>query len=195
MVVAMLKKIFTRFRDDTRGTLTVEMVVTMPILFWMIAATYEFFEVYRYKSVREKATYTVADTLSREDGLVLISDTFITNMKTLFDQMSNDTGTNQIRVSVVKYHESSDEYSIIWSEVRGTGSMAELVDADVATAHATLPVLSDADEIILVESESTYNPTFTVGLSNNILMTTRMFTDIHFAPQLCYEGGICPPTG
>lgn len=195
MVVAMLKKIFTRFRDDTRGTLTVEMVVTMPILFWMIAATYEFFEVYRYKSVREKATYTVADTLSREDGLVLISDTFITNMKTLFDQMSNDTGTNQIRVSVVKYHESSDEYSIIWSEVRGTGSMAELVDADVATAHATLPVLSDADEIILVESESTYNPTFTVGLSNNILMTTRMFTDIRFAPQLCYEGGICPPTG
>lgn len=189
MMLNMLKSFLARFRDDTRGTITVETVITLPVLFWMIAATYEYFEVYRYKSAREKATYTVADTLSREKGRDVIDDTFIDNMKTLFDQMSNDNSTSQLRVSIVKYHESTDEYSVSWSEVRGTGGMGVLVDADVASAHDSLPIMSDADEIILVESESPYNPTFTVGIANGTMITTRIFTDIRFAPKLCYEGG------
>ena len=57
----------TAFRDETCGSWTVEMVVTMPIMIWGLVATYEFFEIHRYQSVRDKATYTIADMFSREE--------------------------------------------------------------------------------------------------------------------------------
>src|SRR6056297_933021 len=65
MTYARLKSFLLRFRDGVQGTITVEAVVIVPILFWALQATFEIFEMYRYKSVREKATYTVTDMISR----------------------------------------------------------------------------------------------------------------------------------
>ena len=93
-----LKHLLKTFRDDERGSFTVESVIAFPLLFWTICASYEFFEVHRYKSVREKATYTIADLLSREQSVV--TDTYMDNVKILFDEISNDSGTNQVRVTI-----------------------------------------------------------------------------------------------
>jgi len=185
MMMLQLKSLLRTFRDDTRGSFVVESVIALPLLFWVLAATYEFFEVHRYKSVREKATYTVADLLSREQSVV--NDIYMDNVKLLFDQVSGDDGINQIRVSVVRYMESRDEYEVTWSEVRGTGGYDPLTDADIATAHDELPALNNGDEVILVETRSSYDPVFDVGLTDGILITTRMLTSLRFAPQLCFE--------
>lgn len=60
------KLCFYRFCREERGSVTVEAVITLPLLIWAIGATYEFFEVHRYQSARDKASYTIADMLSRE---------------------------------------------------------------------------------------------------------------------------------
>ena len=111
-----LKNRLARFRDATHGTVTVEAVIIVPILFWAVAATAEFFEMYRYKSIREKASYTVVDMISREQSS--LSQTYIDNTKTLFDDFTNSDTEDQIRISVVTYNEDDDEYAIVWSEVR-----------------------------------------------------------------------------
>ncbi len=182
MLVHSLKSLLTRFRDDTRGTVMVEAVICLPLLVWALAATFEFFEVHRYKSAREKATYTVADMLSRE--VVEIGPTYMDNTKKLFDGISNDDGINQIRVSVVKFDEDTDSFSISWSEVRGVGDLTKLTNSDVASAHNTLPLMGDGEELILVESKSTYSPLFKVGLASNLAIETRIFTEIRFVGQL-----------
>lgn len=182
----MLKTALFRFRDDTRGSVMVEAVITLPLLVWMLAATYEFFEVHRYKSVREKASYTVADMLSREQTEP-VTPSYMDNTLTLFNEITNDDGVNQIRVSIIQYDEDNDEYFIHWSEVRGTGGMGVLTDADVASAHATLPIMNDAEQLILVESASTYSPAFEVGLNDNLSIDTRVFTAIRFAPKIDFE--------
>lgn len=187
MLCRKLKHILARFRDDRRGSITVEMVLCIPLLFWVAAASYEFFEIHRYKSAREKATYTVADMLSRE--MAPVNDTYIDNAKTLFDLISNDDGTNQLRISVVRYDADSDTYSISWSEVRGTGRMSALVDADVTTAHSTLPIMNDGEELILVESRSSYAPILSVGFDDTVPIGTRVFTAIRFAPQVVWASG------
>lgn len=180
-----LKQLLTSFRDDERGSFMVESVIAFPLLFWTICATYEFFEVHRYKSVREKATYTVADLLSREQ--LTVNDTYIDNVKILFDEISNDAGNNQIRVTVVRYDGDDDTYDVEWSEVRGTGRMTVLTDADTATQHARFPVLSNGEEVIVVESVSEYDSLFGLVFSEKINIDTRVFTSIRFAPQLCFE--------
>lgn len=180
-----LKILIADFRDDVRGSFMVESVIALPLLFWTICATYEFFEVHRYKNVREKATYTIADMLSREQDV--IDDVYVDNTKVLFDGISNDAGINQLRLSVVRYDEDDDVYEVVWSEVRGTGKLNALDDADVANAHDTLPILGDGEEVILVESASNYDSLFDLVLRDTINIETRVFTAIRFAPQLCFE--------
>ena len=74
----------------------------LPFLFGLLVLSYEFFNMFCYKSVREKATYTVADMLSRETNVV--DATYIDNTKLLFDTMTGYGSDNQIRTSVVRYY-------------------------------------------------------------------------------------------
>jgi hypothetical protein len=181
-----------RFWHQQSGTAAMETIVMFPFLFMGLTFSYEYFDLFRYQSVREKATYTVADMLSRETSVV--SPTYMDNLKSLFDLMTNDTGDNQVRVTVVRYHSdpdnSIDEFELRWSEVRGSGSLGPLAAADVLKAHDTLPKMINGQEIILVETISEYDPTITTGLSGGTEVKTRMFVPLRFAAQLCYEG-IC----
>lgn len=180
-----LKHLLTTFRDDERGSFMVESVIAFPVLFWTLCATYEFFEVHRYKSVREKATYTIADMLSREQSVV--NDVYIDNLKILFDEIANDTGDNQLRVTIVRYDGNDDEYDVEWSEVRGTGRLTPLQSSDTANDHARFPQMNDGEELIVVESISQYDSLFDLVFEDKINIDTRVFTSIRFAPQLCFE--------
>ena len=190
MEKSFLKRVIRRFCGERDGSVMVETVICLPLLVWALVATWEFFEIHRYKSAREKATYTIADMYSRETSS--INTTYMNNTMKLFDAISNDDGVNQIRVSVVQYDIDADQYAIRWSEVRGSGGdLAPLTNSDVASAHAMLPIMNDGEELILVESESDYVPTFNVGLGNIVPVETRIFTKIRFAAQLCWEGTYC----
>lgn len=185
-MLTRFKLSLARFRKDTSGIMTVEMVITLPFLFWMITTSFELFEVHRYKSVRVKATYTVADMLSRE--LLPVNDAYVDAAKSVYDSMTRDHGVNQVRMSVVVYESATDTYAVRWSEVRGEGPMPEMTDAHVSTAHAELPILQGGEELIIVESNSTYEPIFKYpGLNNRYTVNTRVFTGIRFAAQLCWE--------
>ena len=106
--------------------------------------------------------------------------------------MSNDAGTNQVRVTVVRYHldaaNNIDEFELRWSEVRGSGDLNPLSADDVRNAHATLPQMIDGQEIILVETSSEYDPVFSTGFTDGTNIKTRMFVPLRFAAQLCFEG-------
>lgn len=186
MIGARLKYLLQRFRDETRGSFTVESVIALPLLFWTIAATFEFFEVHRYKSVREKATYTIADMISREQAV--IDDTYIDNTKVLFDSIVTDTGTNQLRVSIIRYDANDDVYKVFWSEVRGQGPMFALEDADIAQSQDQFPTMEDGEDVIVVESVSNYDSLFDLVLKDTIRIETRVFTSIRFASQIHFAG-------
>ena len=191
MAVSLLKKLMMRWRDDTRGTIVVEMVITLPLLLWALMATFEFFEVFRYKSIRDKATYVIADMISREKTAPgFVDDTYLDNSMTLFNDIVTDRGVNQLRVTMVKY-EDANGYTVPWSRVRGTGSMQQLVDADIQADLAHIPVMNDGDWLILVDSTSTYIPNFNVGLGNSIPIASRTFTSFREIVKLCWENVGC----
>jgi hypothetical protein len=87
---------------------------------------------------------------------------------------------------VIRYLAGEDVHEVSWSEVRGTGPMDALRDPDVADAHDDMPVMPDGEEVILVETRSTYDPLFDLGLFDEIPMQTRIFTSLRFAPQLSF---------
>lgn len=190
LLFARMKERIGAFREATDGVFTIEMIITLPFLFWMITTSYELYEMHRFKSARIKASYTVSDMLSRE--MLPVNDAYIDTVKTLFDGYTRDQGDNQIRVSVVSYEAVPDRYVVRWSETRGDGPMAPLTDAEVGTAHNELPVLQGGQELIIVESAAEYEPVLEYpGLRYGATISTQVFTGIRFAPQLCWEGTHC----
>ena len=185
MYMQVIKSYIRDYVEDDRGTVMVETVITLPMLFWGLTAMFEFFEIHRFQSTRDKATYTIADMISRENDV--ITDVYIDNALVLFNAIADDYATNQIRVSVIEFDETGNQYQVNWSEVRGSGSMAVLRDIDVFDQHATLPVMDDGEQLILVESEADYRTIFDVGFSDTMSVTTRVFTSIRFAPQMCFD--------
>lgn len=167
-------------RDD--GSFVVEAVITLPLLFLAAMVIYEFFEVHRFNSARDKASYTVADMLSREMGTV--NDTYIDNTKRLFDNIVDDTTASQLRVTAISYDKDTDRYAVYWSEVRGTGPMSALITDDIATDHDTLPMMSDGGHALLVESVSKYQRLFAIGFSENMEIKTRVITSPRFVPKI-----------
>jgi Flp pilus assembly protein TadG len=182
MTYARLKSFLLRFRDGVQGTITVEAVVIVPILFWALQATFEIFEMYRFKSVREKATYTVTDMISREQAV--IDQPFLDGAKQLFDEFTNGVGENQLRVTVVTFDTSTNEYSVVWSQIRGTGPMNPLQTSDVATDHDSLPTLGNGRQLIIVESWSNYEPRLNAGFDPSVPVTTRVFTGPRFVENI-----------
>ena len=185
MSMLVLKSWLKDFRKDESGTVTVEAVLTLPLLFFALAATYEFFEVHRYASARDKASYTIADMVSRE--MQSVNDTYMTNAKTVFDAITNDGGADQLRISIIKYDEDEDVYSVKWSKVRGDGAWDGLQTSDVTNDRAHLPMMNDGEELIVVESASHYPPLFDVGITRDKPVNTRIFTSPRFAPQIVWE--------
>lgn len=175
-----------RFRKGTEGVMAVEMVILLPALMWMIATSFELYEVHRHKAIRIKATYTVADLLSRE---MIQADTDLLNTaKIIFDQQTMDNRVTQVRMSVVRYIGATETYAVMWSQLRGEGPMTALTTAEVANAHDQLPTLAGGEELIIVESTSVYQPTLGYpGLNNDYAVNTRVFSGIRFLPQLCFE--------
>lgn len=183
MFAARLNSRLARFRDDTRGTVTVEMVMTLPLLIWALTATYQYFDLYRYHAVRDKATYTVTDMLSREQAPV--TGGYLTGARDLFNAISNDDSDAQLRISVVSYDQENERYSVVWSRIRGTGPMQRLDNSNVRSGDISLPQMIDGQQIVLVESHSAYDPLFRVGLEDRMPVRTSQFMSLRFAPQLC----------
>lgn len=181
----LIKSYIRDFAEDTRGSIMVETVLTLPMMFLGLTAMFEFFELHRFQSTRDKATYTLADMISRENDV--ITDVYMDNALVLFDEIADDYGTNQIRISVIEFDAANNEYELAWSEVRGIGSMVALDDPAVRDDHDILPILDDGEQVILVESESEYRTVFDIGFSDDMDVRTRVFTSIRFSPQICFD--------
>lgn len=180
-----------RLRDEESGVVAVETMIVTPMLILGLFMSYEFFYLYQQQSLREKATYTVADALSRETAIV--DDTYIDNIKTTFDMIVRARGDTQLRISVVRFHAAGGgSYELRWSEVRGTGPMDALTQAELANASEVFPFMINGQDLILVESEGVHVPTLARAIIPDQRLNTRMFMTLRFASQLCFEG-VCTP--
>lgn len=183
----MLNKLKSRllaFKNDTQGYITLEVMISLPILFVLFAASWVFFDAYRQQSINQKANYTIGDMISRET--LEIDDNYINSIQRLYYVLTRTWGTNnsQIRVSSVQYDEDDDEYSIVWSEVRGT--RAELTTQSLNRQYGEhLPLMINNDTVILVETWDVYDPAFSVGLSE-FDIHTYSFTSPRFSSQVVH---------
>ena len=180
--LSRLSRLVHRFRDDSRGSLTVEAVVILPILFWAMLAMLVFFDGYRQSSLNIKAAYTIGDMLSRE--VDPIDNAYLNGLYQLQQQLARSANAPKMRVTVARYDGAKKEFRRDWSHQRG--GVTALSDNDVRAMTDRLPAMPNNERVILVETWADYEPPFNVGLKRQDLYNF-VFTRPRFAPQLVFE--------
>lgn len=155
------RSVLKAFVREDRGSVIVEAVIILPILIWAYVAMFVYWDAYRYQNTASKASYTVADMVTRE--VKDIDDAYIDGLKIVFDyQLDADLATS-MTVSSVTWVQARNRYEVLWSEGRGPKSYP-LNTAKVQDVKTKLPVMADGDSVILVQTMVDYVPLFEVGV-------------------------------
>lgn len=184
-MIIYIKSAVKKFARSTDGNTSVEAVIVFPALAVIFAASWVYFDVMRQQSISIKANYTIGDIISRETEM--LDDAYIDNARNLLFHLTKSNGTDvDLRVTVIQYDEGSNSHSVIWSENRG--DWPAVTNGDLSTYSEQLPLMADADQLILVETRDAYTPSFDVAGLGPFDIQTYSFTRPRFAPQVVFEG-------
>ena len=178
-----------RFRRDERGSYSVELMLVLPIILYGYVAMFVFFDAFRQQNVNLKASYTIADVLSRQTEP--IDADWMDGLSDLLDYLTTTHHDTQIRATVVYWDADEARHVRVWSEASDglTGLDQDGIDSDLSPRN---PLMADHDTAIVLETFMLYEPLFQVGIGptefHNVVVTSP-----RFAPQLCWND--CGATG
>ncbi len=173
----ILENKLTKFRRDRSGATTVEFMITMPMVIFWLAGSFTFFDAYSESTRALKATYTVADILSRQTE---VDDEYIDDMNLLFtDFMRGSTNDVWIRVSSIE--KIDDALTIDWSTATGLHNSLTTIEQSL---EDLIPSIVNDESIILVESYSPFVPFLDyIGIqsrtyTNKVVVTPRFTSQL-----------------
>ena len=152
-----VRALVRRFGPADSGIAAIEFALLAPVLILLLLGCVTLFILFRNSAAAENATFTVADIVSRE---VAVTNAKLEIDRGLFVAMLGDSSaTAGLRISSVK--KTLGIYTVDW-----TYAVTPMVPMTVATIPtADLPLVTDGDSMVIVESTVTYTPLFAyVGL-------------------------------
>ncbi|MEL6205924.1 MAG: hypothetical protein AAFR47_11515 [Pseudomonadota bacterium] len=181
-----------RFAEDTRGTLTVETALMMPMLAFFYVATFVWFDAFRAQNTITKATYTIADMVSRET--LPISNEYLSAMSDVFDWLTYSQAPTQLRFTTAKCTEDCEDdaarkLEMCWSWA--TSDIQEHTNTSFEGIEGYIPIMVLGDTVLIVESFMRYQPVFNVRiddqvLSSSIIVRPRYAGKIDLGGESCY---------
>jgi len=178
----MLTRLLRRFWKDDRAAIAMETVIITPVLAWTFIGSFVFFDAFRTYNSSIKATYAVADILSRQTSTVFAYD--IEGMSQIFEHLVRNNGNARLRVSQIHYLSGPDEYRVDWSYA--TNGEARLFTANLVDMEELLPTMGNAESLILVQSFIPYQPVFQSGM-DVITFSNFTFTRPRYAGQIPFD--------
>lgn len=176
--MTFFRSLLRGFAEDTRGQLSIEAAMMIPLITFIYVTTFTYFGTFRADATNVKAAYAVGDMLSRETNPVDAS--YIEGMNTVFKYMTLSSKPTWIRVSNVGYDGAEKKFFLNWSHASGGHQGAEIEELQEA-----IPAMAAGDTVIVVETFMPYVPMYNVGLKpftyRNVVVTRP-----RFAPQLLW---------
>lgn len=160
--IRRLRHALRRFRQDESGVITTETLLITPLLMWVFLALFVYWDAFRAQNTSIKASYVVADMISRENAPV--NTAFINGMHSVFRYIVDTGEDTWIRVSSVQYSVSQDRYNVLWSRTTNATRAPAHTTTTMVALRSHLPVPADSDTLIVVETWRRFTPAFQVGL-------------------------------
>jgi Flp pilus assembly protein TadG len=170
-----------RYLREEKGSVAVESVLILPALAAMYCASFVWFDAFRNKALAMRATYTVADILSRQET---VDDAYLTGLHETMNFLDESYADPKMRVSLIQYDDDAPEankYRLIWSW--SISGKPKLTQTNLDSDTTWLPVMGDDETVVVTESFVFYQPLFRVGIADQVwehVFVTRP----RFAPTL-----------
>lgn len=143
------------FWNDDNGSITLEFVLWVPFLTFWAVFTLAVFHAMDNRADAAKATYTLADVISRQAE---VDNAYINQISRLLDEVlpGSQNGAT-VRISSVPFEDGA--YKVRWSKC--FGDIPPLADADIPLGD--FPFTGSGKEQLLVETYVPYLPIFDIG--------------------------------
>ncbi len=196
---AGLMRRLRRLLRDERGSIPIEGVMgALLILGWYVIA-FQFFDAFRAKAQTLKASYTVADMISREE--TPIGPSYMAGAKRMFDFMLNsDASRSWMRVSII-YCPSDGKadttidcdgstYKFAIEKSWATGATPVHTATTINAEKDRIPLMSEGDYAVILETSLSYNPIFDIGQKSLTLDGGQSWTSQGLSEQLRFSNFI-----
>jgi hypothetical protein len=171
----------TRFWKGSRGAVSIEGMLAVPVLVWAMVAMPVFFDAFRQQNLAMKASYTVADMVSRATDALVPAD--IDGLAAVFDDLTFSREPGWLRVTSLR-RDAAGVPRVIWS--RATGGEPALTDGTLAEHDHLVPVMATGDTVVLLETFLRYDPPFNVGIGSG-WTANAIVTRPRFASQVVFD--------
>ncbi len=182
-----MRRSFALKRDfllQDHGGLSIEALIMFPILLWAFGGMFVFFDAFKTNTTNVKATYTVADLISRMTEP--IDEEFIDGMNRVYAFLTGGDSNNDIRVTVVRREvdaDNNESNALVWSYASGT----MLPYTELGQVANIIPMMAVGAETIIVQTRTDWVPPVGYGLTP-LTLTDLAFTSPRFAPQVVWGG-------
>ncbi|EAQ10413.1 Flp pilus assembly protein TadG [Maritimibacter alkaliphilus HTCC2654] len=192
-----------RFVRDEDASLTVEMVLILPLLIWGFLTVYTIFDVFRARNLALKGNYAISDLMSRETAS--INTTYLNGVRSVFRYLTQGDNDTWVRVTQLYCNGDcgdADNRVLVLDWSRATNGVDTYESDDLDALNSVVPLLGFGERIVMVETSVDYVAPFippmlkTVStenyesgwgfMKNNTFIDT-VFTEPRFGPQLCWE--------
>ena len=178
------KRHLHRFARCQDGYMVVDTVMALPFLCWAFIALFSYWDGYRAATQVQKATYVIADLISREQRPV--NAAYINGMRRSMDQILPGNLDAELRVTAIVWSEARNQYEVEWSAVSGT--LAPLLTTGLlAPLVSKIPRMADGDTAVIVETWVDYEAIFVLGGVQDMRMTQFVVTPPRFAPRIVFQ--------
>lgn len=183
--IKRIKQRIGGWRQDERGSVAVETILMVPLLSWAMLATLTYFHAYRSEAISEKASLTIADMFSREADY--ITPDYIAGARGQLQFLTLVDNAPDLRVSVIQYDDETGgggDYLLVWSEA--LGDLTALDNSALGGLSNLLPVMSHNEQLIVVETQTSYVAPYSVGLDDFDMKTFTVISP-RFVTRLCWN--------
>jgi hypothetical protein len=154
------KSFLKTFRDDESGVIAIELLLVVPILVWALLSTLVYFDAFKTESISTRMSMTIADMYSRETE---VDNTFVNGSYSLLEALTPSANAPDLRVTAYTFDDSDGKYYLIWSSTKGS-YYTNHTNATLRAEVDRLPILSDGDNSLLVETHTEYSAPFSIGI-------------------------------
>jgi Flp pilus assembly protein TadG len=182
-----LTRSLRRFRSEDHGSVVAEGVIALPLMIWAYMGLYVYWDAFRAVNLAQKASYTISDYISRERGTLSAAE--IAGLAKVFQYMMDDDQTTKMRITSIYWNPETNRFEVYWSRSPGS-TMTPLTTTTLQAVRDRIPMMADGDSAILLETETTFTPSFQVGVEDQVFQNF-IVTRPRFLPRICLTDVAC----
>lgn len=171
--MSRLTAMLRRFRDDTRGSVMMELIFAALLTNMVLAAFYVWWDAYQAKARVEKTTYTVSDLITRQRVTGVgtgLTRPFLDGLERTAEFLLMEDQNARLRFSQVR--RTSTGLVIDWSY--SPCNALPLLGNDPGFSMNSVPLLAVGSAVVIVELVVPFEPEYTIGISPTTFRRTVM---------------------